>query len=177
MRKVQFGSGPNRLKGWENYDRDVRLDQPLIAFHDDSVDRILCCHVIEHLTPRPALRCLEEFYRILRPSGVLRLMVPGIERIYHLASPEHLEFMRAKGWIREARREHATLAAVRTHGHMSWWTEEVLTTLLLSIGFSVEFTKQNESRHPELRGIDTRLRNVTPSLDLMETIRVEAIKP
>jgi len=47
-----------------------------IDMPSDSIDVIICFHVLEHVNDRAALA---ELYRILRPDGVLVAMVPLIE--------------------------------------------------------------------------------------------------
>ncbi len=47
-----------------------------IALEDQRFDLILCSHVLEHVDDRKAL---SELYRILKPGGILLVMVPLIE--------------------------------------------------------------------------------------------------
>jgi len=46
---------------------------------DCSVDRIYCCHMLEHLQRPEALRFLQECYRVLKPSGAIRVVVPDLK--------------------------------------------------------------------------------------------------
>lgn len=48
---------------------------------NDSVDCIYASHVLEHLTQRPADYLMAESYRVLKPGGVLRIVVPDL--FYH----------------------------------------------------------------------------------------------
>jgi SAM-dependent methyltransferase len=55
-------------------DVQVKMDITAIPFADETYDAIYCSHVLEHVPDdRKALR---EFYRILKPSGWLLLVIP-----------------------------------------------------------------------------------------------------
>lgn len=60
---------------------DLVLDLQRLALHDDSVDVVLCSHVLEHVADDAA--ALSELRRVLRPCGwgVLQTPVRGLETI------------------------------------------------------------------------------------------------
>jgi SAM-dependent methyltransferase len=47
-------------------------------FENESVDAIYAAHVWEHLALSTAKNATEECYRVLKPGGILRLVVPNI---------------------------------------------------------------------------------------------------
>lgn len=49
-------------------------DATALSFADASVDRLVACHVLEHL-PEPH-QVLREWVRVLRPGGVLSIVLP-----------------------------------------------------------------------------------------------------
>lgn len=55
---------------------DIQLDIEAISLPNESYDRIVCSHVLEHVDDGKAF---SELYRILRPSGQLIVMIPIIE--------------------------------------------------------------------------------------------------
>ncbi|MEL6873853.1 MAG: class I SAM-dependent methyltransferase [Pseudomonadota bacterium] len=57
-------------------DADYRLDIHAIDLPDESVDVVICSHILEHVDDR---RALSEIARILSPGGQLIAMVPLIE--------------------------------------------------------------------------------------------------
>jgi predicted SAM-dependent methyltransferase len=87
-RLLNIGCGPTIHPAWTNIDlvamapgvisHDVRRGIP---FADASFDAVYASHVVEHLTPREALRLLQEGRRVLRSGGTLRLVVPDLEGI------------------------------------------------------------------------------------------------
>ena len=57
---------------------DLRRGLP---YEDDSFDGVYHSHVLEHLSPDAARGMLTECRRVLRPGGVLRVVVPDLEGI------------------------------------------------------------------------------------------------
>ncbi|TWU08228.1 class I SAM-dependent methyltransferase [Stieleria varia] len=57
---------------------DLRKGLP---YDDDTFDGVYHSHVLEHLAPADARSMLTECRRVLRPGGVLRIVVPDLEGI------------------------------------------------------------------------------------------------
>lgn len=57
---------------------DVRKGLP---FEQDSLDVIYASHFLEHLYFVEAQRLLKECYRVLRPGGIIRMVVPDLRAI------------------------------------------------------------------------------------------------
>ena len=49
-------------------------------FGDETVNAIFSSHVVEHLSIRAARVCLSNAYRVLRKGGVLRIVVPDLDK-------------------------------------------------------------------------------------------------
>ena len=84
--------------GWRNFGNDwihidggdyPHLDYGCIRdleFGDNSVDLIYASHVIEYFDREEIIPLLQEWYRVLKPNGVLRIAVPDFEAmnmLYH----------------------------------------------------------------------------------------------
>src|SRR5882762_5822474 len=103
---VQYGCGHSAPEGWLNYDASftLRVERlPLagrfakknsqrfpdnvsfgdivrgLPLADGSVDGVYASHVLEHLSRASMLIALQNTYRILRPNGIFRLIVPDLE--------------------------------------------------------------------------------------------------
>lgn len=107
LRCVQYGCGLCAPESWENFDGSLTLRVqrlPVIGrlltrgrvvfprsvkfgdvtrrlpIHDASCDLVYCSHVLEHLALDEFRSALSETYRILKPSGVFRLVLPDLEQ-------------------------------------------------------------------------------------------------
>ncbi|MGI9517233.1 MAG: class I SAM-dependent methyltransferase [Pirellulaceae bacterium] len=104
-RKLNVGCGANFHEGWCNIDLvasdprvlqyDIRRGLP---FDDNSFDVVYHSHVLEHLTPQQGRDLLAECHRVLKPEGILRIVVPDLERIAQL----YLEMLQ-KAWMGDPR--------------------------------------------------------------------------
>jgi SAM-dependent methyltransferase len=106
MTHVQYGCGHSAPEGWVNFDASLtlRIERLPIAgrfigrnaqrfpanvgfgdivkglpLPDGSVDGVYASHVLEHLSRASMLVALRNTYRILRPNGIFRLIVPDLE--------------------------------------------------------------------------------------------------
>jgi predicted SAM-dependent methyltransferase len=94
--KLHLGCGSRYIPGYihidvVNYphiDHVTSIDS-LSFIADDSVDLIYNCHVLEHYKRRDVLRVLKEWWRILKPGGVLRISVPDFSAICQIYQKYH----------------------------------------------------------------------------------------
>ncbi|MDV6236892.1 methyltransferase domain-containing protein [Leptospira ellisii] len=85
---VNLGCGSRYHKAWTNIDflksgpdviqHDLRSGIPLKA---DSADVVYHSHVLEHFSRQDGLTFLRNCFRILKPGGFIRVVVPDLETI------------------------------------------------------------------------------------------------
>ena len=63
------------------------LTKPL-PYTDNSITAIFSSHVFEHLFMDEVEKLIGECYRVLKPSGICRVVVPDLEKIIALYNPE-----------------------------------------------------------------------------------------
>jgi SAM-dependent methyltransferase len=81
--QLHLGCGKRYIPGFLHIDLDdfphishrTRIDR-LPMFFDETVDLIYCCHALEYFDRIEAAGALAEWYRVLKPGGILRLAVP-----------------------------------------------------------------------------------------------------
>lgn len=85
--KLQLGSGMRSKEGWLNIDlresADLTLDlrEPL-PFDNNSCSIIYSEHFMEHVDyPEPVTSLVKETFRVLKPGGILSVVVPDIEMV------------------------------------------------------------------------------------------------
>jgi predicted SAM-dependent methyltransferase len=131
--KVVIGGGQTSYEGWIFTDRDfLDITNPRDwrnLFDPDSIDRLLCEHVLEHLSEQECMIALAEAYRHLKPGGLMRIAVPD-------------GYRRDPAYVAEA--------SPPNDGHKVFYNVDTLPPLLVSAGFSVqplEYFDQNEQFH------------------------------
>ena len=78
--QVVIGGGQTSYEGWIFTDQDLLdITKPRHwreLFDPNSIDRLLCEHVLEHLSEQECVIALTEAYRHLKPGGLMRIAVP-----------------------------------------------------------------------------------------------------
>jgi ubiquinone/menaquinone biosynthesis C-methylase UbiE len=107
---VQYGCGLSAPQGWRNFDASptLRLQRlPALGFlvarrrvmfpqnveygdiarglpvTDETCEAVYCSHVLEHLSLKDLRDALSETYRILKPGGVFRGVLPDLSTLIH----------------------------------------------------------------------------------------------
>ena len=94
---LNIGCGEHFHPAWMNLDlvpqhpsivtHDVKKSLP---FADRKFDAVYHSHVLEHLPIEVGQYCIGECFRVLKPGGVLRIVVPDLERIVELYLETHI---------------------------------------------------------------------------------------
>ena len=117
---VVIGGGETSYEGWIFTDRDLlNITNPSEwskLFTPGSIDRLLCEHVLEHLSDADCRIALTEGYRYLKPGGLMRIAVPD-------------GYRRDTAYVAEA--------SPPKDGHEVLYNVESLTHLLEGVGFVV----------------------------------------
>jgi predicted SAM-dependent methyltransferase len=165
LRRLHVGCGQNRFPKWIN--SDVKLNSDLIVFlqkrlpfDDNYLDLIYSEHVLEHVSFEVGTFFLEEAYRVLRPQGVLRVAMPDLDDLIE----SYQKDWRRMDWVKwpqfafiQTKAEMINIA-FRWWGHQHLYNREELERALISAGFEdIRFEDYGKSRHPDLRGLETRL--------------------
>lgn len=173
--KIQFGAGSNLLAGWQNYDQNVDIRSKL-PFLDRSVNFIFAEHVVEHVTSHEAFKFFEECHRILLPGGVVRICVPGIDKIFFGRNSKYDVLMEQMGFGGASHR-NSCRAVILGHGHQAMWSAELLYIALSTAGFSDVYGCQPRiSRYQELCDVDSHWKVVGEEINDFETVIFEAVK-
>lgn len=101
---LHLGCGGKKLPGstgvdfCEESDADViwDLDKTPYPFEDNSWDRVVAEHVLEHVNNY--LPAIEEIHRILKPGGVLDVEVPYFSSVFAFSDPTHRRFYTSRSF-------------------------------------------------------------------------------
>jgi predicted SAM-dependent methyltransferase len=83
---INVGCGEKYIEGMINLDgnifckKDIWLDATLgLPFSENSIQGIYASHMIEHFNIRNVKKIFYGFYKVLKPGGAIRLVVPSLE--------------------------------------------------------------------------------------------------
>jgi predicted SAM-dependent methyltransferase len=96
---LHLGCGRRYLNGFVNVDANPRQKVDLwldvrngIPFGDGSVASIYTTHMLEHFYPDELQRLLAECYRVLRPGGGMRIIVPSLRTAIEAYNRQQLQW-------------------------------------------------------------------------------------
>ncbi len=90
LKYLNLGCGKNYVstEEWINIDfvsigKDVISHNLLkgIPFEDNTFDLIYHSHVLEHFSKNDGINFIAECYRVLKPGGIIRVVIPDLEKI------------------------------------------------------------------------------------------------
>lgn len=149
--KLNIGCGTLRMDGWVNIDLvglpvdlawDIRRTLPFV---DDSVDVIFHEHVMEHVCAYDGFMMAKDSYRMLKPGGVLRIVMPDANRyIRSYVNPTSSDSI-----LREGRLTPMIALTEEFYGfnHRAMYDYETVELFLRTAGFTkVESTSFGKSR-------------------------------
>lgn len=178
--KIHVGCGVKHIEGWFHVDA---LDYPhvdhigrvedLSFIPDNSASLIYGCHVLEHFGRKTYQDPLAEWFRVLKPGGILRLAVPDFAAAAELYMsgklPRGIEDVR--GLVSGGQRDEYDF-----HGMI--FDEPNLSEALIEVGFSE--TRLWDWRETEHRHIDDYSQAYLPHMDKengrLVSLNLEAVK-
>jgi SAM-dependent methyltransferase len=96
--KLNLGCGNDYQEGYINcdwtdkvkVDKIVDLEKPLKMFKDDSVDEVVCNHVLEHINNFIPL--MHELYRVCKKDSTINIKTPFYSAWGQFNDPTHVRF-------------------------------------------------------------------------------------
>jgi len=147
----------------------VRDPRKKLPFIDGSIDYAYASHVLEHLALVDAQKLVNEILRVLKPGGIVRLVVPDLAygaQCYLAALANNLSSANAApeflNWLQLARPGHRD-------PHLWMYDAASLSAMLLEAGFVNPLVREyRQGGVPDCDVLDNR-----PG----ESLHVEAEKP
>ncbi len=103
--KINIGNGPTVIDGYIGIDRKDGGEAFPLRFNngtvvpDECASDLRASHVLEHLSFREVPRALEEWRRVLKPGGRLRIAVPDFGKISSTDRPKEWAYILMGGQI------------------------------------------------------------------------------
>ena len=165
--KLHLGCGGNYFEEWVNIDNNKNFKADLyhdlrksLPFKDNTVSFIYNEHFFEHFTVEEGLQMLRDFYRVLKPGGILRIAMPDLDEIICGYQDNN---WKEQEWVKRPRYEYIQTSAeyinicFRGWDHKYLYNSEELARRLKEAGFeTLNKVPFHESKYPELRHLETR---------------------
>ena len=167
MVKINFGCGVEQhLPGWINVDSDFHARPDVVAdlsrempFPSASADYIFSEALLEQLSLAQSAIFLRECRRVLKPTGVMRLLAADLRKFAqaYLDNPDWLvETWEMTTGVHLRTRQACEVLNLGIRLGQFFFDGEVFRRLARESGFRVEEVGFRTSNSPELRDIDIR---------------------
>lgn len=77
------------IRPFKGVDYVVNIGKEKLPFDDDSVDFIQAIHLFEHMYPEELFFCIDECFRVMKPTGKLHIEVPRAGTQAYFVHPDH----------------------------------------------------------------------------------------
>lgn len=166
-RRLHVGCGENYLPGWINADISPKAElvvylERKFPLRGESLDRIYCEHVLEHVQYETGVFFLKEARRALRVGGRIRIAVPDLENL--IAGYTHNDWKGRFDWVNWpdlqfiSTRAQMINIAFRWWGHQHLYDREELARVLAEAGFvDIQFVEHGKSEFDDLQGLESRI--------------------
>lgn len=175
--KLHLGCGKKYLKGFVHVDLlkydHIDFIAPIDDLHfakNSSVEMIYASHVLEHVGRNSYEKVLDEWYRVLKPKGILRVAVPDFGACVqnYLATENLSELL---GLLTGGQKDEHDY-------HKMIFDEKLLTNSLIKSGFKE--VKKYDWRETESVNLDDFSQAYLPHMNketgLLMSLNLEAVK-
>ena len=177
--KLHLGCGRKYIPGFVHVDLqeldhiDYRTSVDDLSFaEDDSVDLIYSSHVLEHFGRHEYRDVLREWYRVLKPGGVLRIAVPDFEAVVCYYTEKEADIELLLGLVVGGQKEG------EFDYHKMIFDEKLLSRVLRETGFRE--VRRYDWRETEHADLDDYSQAYLPHMDkengMLMSLNLEAVK-
>lgn len=195
--KLHLGAGHNSLKGWFNTDLEPHIEKNIhymdmlkipYCISENSFKYIYSEHNIEHFNLEDSHSILKECYRILKPSGTIRIATPDLNKIINFYLQDNDLHQQYCSWAINsfcsfAKENNIYNKAVvlnnffNNWGHKFIFDFQTIKDMLKNCGFKkIKQCTIYESEHFELQNLEKHGINIGKKFNELETMIIEAEK-
>jgi len=133
--KVSLGSGIEREAGFLRVDIDpkvnpdycINIEKAHLPFATSTVDVVHCNNILEHL--RNIDYTMEEIWRVLKPNGKLKILVPHYRNYNAYYDPDHIRYFTENSMIYWCRDTLGSDGRPVVRGDMDFKVVNITTTV------------------------------------------------
>lgn len=156
--KLNIGAGSTVIEGFTPIDRKFGSEAFPLPYPDGSVSEIRASHILEHFTFGDAQKALEEWSRVLKPGGRIRISVPDVDKVLADKSPNRLFYLMggqtdANDVHKSAYDEERLAGVMREAGfsNLQEWSSPNTDSAALPISLNIEGFKNGKPKQEKKR--------------------------
>jgi len=177
--KLHLGCGKKYIDGFKHVDLqdfehiDYKTSADNLYFaKDNSVELIYASHILEHFGRHEYKKVLKEWYRVLKPNGILRIAVPDFEAVVNYYNTKEKDLSKLLGLLVGGQKMG------QFDYHKMVFDELLLTSALREVGFKKIY--RYDWRKTEHKDIDDYSQAYLPHMDkengMLMSLNMEAVK-
>jgi hypothetical protein len=146
--KLNIGAGKTQIPGFTPVDRMFGDEAYPLKYATNSVDEIRASHVLEHFSFRDAVTALEDWVRVLKPGGRIRIAVPDVDKCLTSEDPRRVFFLMGGQTDENDFHKSAFDRGLLTHAmedvgleHVEEWKTDGLDTSAHPVSLNLQATK------------------------------------
>lgn len=99
--RLNIGAGDTTIPGFIPIDQKFGHDASKLEYEDNSVDEIYSSHCLEHIHHSKTCSTIEEWCRVLKPGGRIRIAIPDFEKVIanFKSDPEKFGSSYVSAWL------------------------------------------------------------------------------
>jgi hypothetical protein len=149
--KLNIGAGSTVIPGFTPIDRKLGSEAYPLPYEDASVDEIRASHILEHFTFGEASEAMDEWARVLKPGGRIRISVPDVDKVLAAKDDPKRLFYLMGGQMNGEDHHRSAYDRNRLHGLMrqsgiseiSEWVSPNTDCAALPISLNLEGVKED----------------------------------
>lgn len=171
VKKLHIGCGIHTMEGWLNSDYFPKTGDTIFLdatsrfpFEDNSFDFIFSEHMIEHISYADGYNMISECFRVLKPSGKIRISTPDLEFLINLYQKDKSDLQKeyiqwtSKSYNRNAPYPDDTFVInnfFRSWGHLFIYDSKTLGASMERAGFTkIQNMEINQSEDEAFKNLE-----------------------
>jgi SAM-dependent methyltransferase len=121
--KLNIGAGDSNIPGFIPIDAKLGHDALKLPYETGTVDEVYASHVLEHIHHSKTLDAVNEWVRVLKPGGRIRIAVPDFHKVFRQYKDGEMSDDMLAAWLHGSH-------DVATDRHQAVLNHENLTAML-----------------------------------------------